>query len=40
MKKCNDDIEDDECEAERLEEVEKVECIQVAELKFIVKVKV
>ena len=31
MKKCNDDIEDDECEAERLEEVEDVECVQVAD---------
>ena len=31
MKKCDVDIEDDECEAERLEEVEEVECKQVAD---------
>ena len=31
MKKCNVDIEDDECAAEKLEEVEEVECTQVAD---------
>ena len=32
MNKCNVDIEHDECEAERLEEGEEVECMQVADV--------
>ena len=31
MKRCNVDVEDDECEAQRLEEIEEVECMQVAD---------
>ena len=31
MKKCDVDVEDRECEAERLEEAEEVQCKQVAD---------